>query len=100
MSTRILLADDHSIVRKGVRSLLERQPGMEIVGEASDGREAVRLAEEANPDFAIMDIAMPLLNGVDSGGDARDTLLQPGNLENHVGGLYTLPPTTEPAGLV
>ncbi len=66
MRTRILLADDHSIVRKGLRSLLECQPGMEIVGEARDGREAVRIAEEINPDVAIMDIAMPLLNGIDA----------------------------------
>jgi DNA-binding NarL/FixJ family response regulator len=66
MSIRILLADDHGIVRKGLRSLLERQPGMEIVGEAGDGREAVRLAENANPDVAIVDIAMPLLNGIEA----------------------------------
>jgi two-component system, NarL family, response regulator NreC len=66
MSIRILLADDHGIVRKGLRSLLERQPGMEIVGEAGDGREAVRVAEESNPDVAIVDIAMPLLNGIEA----------------------------------
>jgi len=65
MSVRILLADDHGIVRKGLRSLLERQPGMEVVGEAGDGREAVRLAETSNPDVAIVDIAMPLLNGIE-----------------------------------
>ena len=59
MAIRILLADDHGVVRKGVRFLLERQPGMEVVGEAADGREAVRLAETANPDVVIMDIAMP-----------------------------------------
>ena len=66
MSVRILLADDHGIVRKGLRSLLERQPGMEIVAEAGDGRETVRLAEAANPDVAIVDIAMPLLNGIEA----------------------------------
>jgi DNA-binding NarL/FixJ family response regulator len=66
MSIRILLADDHGIVRKGLKSLLERQPGMEVVGEAGDGREAVRLAEAANPDVAIVDIAMPLLNGIEA----------------------------------
>jgi len=63
---RILLADDHGIVRKGLRFLLERQPDMEVVGEAQDGREAVRLAEELGPTVVIMDIAMPLLNGIDA----------------------------------
>ena len=66
MSIRILLADDHGIVRKGLRSLLERQPGMEIVAEAGDGREAVRFAEAVCPDVAIVDIAMPLLNGIEA----------------------------------
>ena len=65
MSIRVLLADDHGVVRKGLRFLLERQPDMEIVGEAADGREAVRLAEAANPDIVIMDIAMPLLSGIE-----------------------------------
>jgi DNA-binding NarL/FixJ family response regulator len=66
MAVRILLADDHGVVRKGLRFLLERQPGMEVVGEAADGREAVRLAESLSPDLVIMDIAMPLLNGIDA----------------------------------
>jgi DNA-binding NarL/FixJ family response regulator len=66
MSIRVLLADDHGVVRKGLRFLLERQPDIEIVGEAGDGREAARLAEETNPDIVIMDIAMPLLNGIDA----------------------------------
>ena len=66
MSTRILLADDHGVVRKGLRFLLERQPGMEVVGEAADGRDAVLLAETANPDIVVMDIGMPLLNGIDA----------------------------------
>ena len=66
MPVRILLADDHGVVRKGLRYLLERQPGMEVVGEAGEGREAVQLAEVANPDVAIVDIAMPLLNGIEA----------------------------------
>ena len=66
MSLRVLLADDHGVVRKGLRFLLERQPDMEIVGEAGDGREAVRLAEETHPDIVIIDIGMPLLNGIEA----------------------------------
>ena len=66
MNTRILLADDHGVVRKGLRFILERQPGMEVVGEAADGRDAVRLAETANPDIVVMDIGMPLLNGIEA----------------------------------
>jgi two-component system, NarL family, response regulator NreC len=64
--TRILLADDHGIVRKGLRFLLEREPDMEVVGEAGDGRDAVRLAEELKPNVIVMDIAMPQWNGIDA----------------------------------
>jgi len=63
---RILLADDHNLLREGLRSLLERQQGFAVVAEASDGRQALRLAEEHRPDVAIMDIAMPVLNGIDA----------------------------------
>ena len=66
VSIRILLADDHGVVRKGLRFLLEQQPEIEIVAEAADGREAVRIAEETAPDVVIMDIAMPLLNGIEA----------------------------------
>lgn len=62
---RILLADDHSMFRQGVRALLESE-GCEVVGEAGDGREAVRLARSTKPDVAVLDISMPLLNGVDA----------------------------------
>ncbi len=64
--TRILIADDHGIVRKGLRLQLEQHEEFEVVGEASDGREAVRLAEELAPDVVIMDIAMPNLNGIEA----------------------------------
>ena len=63
---RILIADDHGIVRTGLKLLLERVEDMEVVGEAADGREAVRLASELRPDIVIMDIGMPLLNGLDA----------------------------------
>ncbi len=66
MATRILLADDHKIVRAGLRALIEKQPGMEVVGEAENGRMAVRLARELTPDIAIVDIGMPDLNGIDA----------------------------------
>lgn len=66
MSLHILLADDHLIVRQGLKVLLERE-GFHVVGEACDGREAVRLAQELSPDIALLDLTMPLLNGVDAG---------------------------------
>jgi len=67
MSTvRILLADDHGLVRRGLHYLLERSPSFQVVGEASDGRQAVQLAEKLKPDVVIMDIAMPNLNGLDA----------------------------------
>jgi len=64
--TRILLADDHEIVREGVRALIMRQPGWEICGEAASGREAVAKAEELNPDIIVMDVGMPELNGLEA----------------------------------
>jgi two-component system response regulator NreC len=66
MSTRVLLADDHKITRQGLRSLLEKQPDIEVVAEAENGREAVRLAAEVAPDIIIMDLTMPDLNGVEA----------------------------------
>jgi len=66
MSIRILLADDHTIIRQGLHSLLEKEPDMEVVGEAEDGRKAMQLVRELEPDIVIMDITMPNLNGSDA----------------------------------
>ena len=63
---RVMLAEDHAIVREGLRSLLEKQPDMEIVYEAEDGRVAVEQARELSPDVVIMDIKMPHLNGIEA----------------------------------
>ena len=63
---RILLADDHAVVRQGFRMILGSQPDMEIVGEAGNGREAVELAVSLTPDVAVMDVAMPELNGIEA----------------------------------
>ena len=63
---RILLADDHALMRRGIRDLLESDSELQVVGEASDGREAVRMAEKLKPDVMIIDLAMPELNGLDA----------------------------------
>ncbi|MBL0158509.1 MAG: response regulator transcription factor [Bryobacterales bacterium] len=65
-ATRVILADDHTVIRSGLRLLLERQPGLIVVGEAENGRQAVDLAEELRPDVAVLDIAMPHLNGIEA----------------------------------
>jgi DNA-binding NarL/FixJ family response regulator len=64
--TRILIADDHEVVRSGLRSIIEAQPRWEIVGEAVDGKDAVRKAIDLKPDVAILDYSLPLINGVDA----------------------------------
>jgi two-component system response regulator NreC len=64
--TRVLLADDHGIVRTGLRFVLESEPGMAVVAEASNGREAVALCEQLKPEVAIVDVAMPQLNGIEA----------------------------------
>jgi two-component system response regulator NreC len=72
---RVLLADDHGIVRRGMRALLESEPGVTVVGEAADGLDALRMCEEQRPDLLILDIGMPRLNGIDVA--ARAQKLQP-----------------------
>src|SRR5271156_1339440 len=66
MNLRILLADDHEIVRKGLCALLQKHEGWEVCGEASDGREAIEMAKQLKPDVVILDIGMPYLNGLDT----------------------------------
>lgn len=63
---RILLADDHAVVRQGFKMILGEQPDMEVVGEAGNGREALQLAESLKPDLVVMDVAMPELNGIEA----------------------------------
>jgi DNA-binding NarL/FixJ family response regulator len=66
MGVRLLLADDHEIVRRGLRALLETEPGWEVVAEASDGRDAIEKTKQTKPDVAILDISMPSLNGLEA----------------------------------
>jgi len=62
---RIVIADDHAVVRQGTRALLEAEPDMQVVGEAADGEQAVKLIEELKPDVAILDISMPKMSGIE-----------------------------------
>lgn len=66
MSIRVLLADDHKIFRDGLRTLIEKEAGMEVVAEAENGRKAVKLAEKLSPNVVIMDVSMPDLNGIEA----------------------------------
>ena len=78
MVIHLLLADDHTIVREGLRMILESQPDFTVVGEASNGREAVRLTEQLHPDVVIMEVVMSELNGIDA---ARKILEQDSNIK-------------------
>lgn len=71
MTTRILLADDHALVRRGVRLILDAEPDLEVVAEAGDGAEAVELAREHRPDLAVLDIAMPRMTGLQAARELR-----------------------------
>ena len=71
---RVLLADDHTLIRAGLRMVVVSQPDFTVVGEASDGREAVALAEQLKPDVVVMDIGMPSLNGIEACRQIHDSL--------------------------
>jgi DNA-binding NarL/FixJ family response regulator len=83
---RILLADDHNVLRKGLRRILEEQPDLEVVGEAADGREAVNLANTLHPDIVVMDIAMPHMNGLEA---TRQILLRHSDLNVLILSMYS-----------
>ncbi|HDL21013.1 MAG TPA: response regulator transcription factor [Nitrospirae bacterium] len=66
MSLKMVLVDDHAIFREGLRCLIEKQPDIEVVGEAADGRKAIHVAKELRPDLVIMDVKMPVMNGIEA----------------------------------
>ncbi len=74
MSIRIVLADDHTVFLSGLRSLLEKEPDLEVVAEVKDGREAVRVAHEKRPDLIVMDVSMPGMNGIEATREITTTL--------------------------
>ncbi len=78
MPTRILIADDHEVMRQGLRVLLKGRPGWEVCGEAVDGRDAVEKTKQLNPDITILDLTMPIMNGLDA---ARQILKNNSNVK-------------------
>lgn len=76
MSTRILIVDDHGLIRAGLRALLDSEEDIEVVGDAGDGNTAVQLANELKPDIVLMDISMPEMNGIEATGKIKEILPQ------------------------
>src|SRR6516162_7543604 len=74
MTIRILLVDDHTVVRKGLRTFLSYDPDLEVVGEAADGAQALRLARELSPDVVLMDLLMPGMDGIEAAAAIRHEL--------------------------
>src|SRR5512137_1056428 len=66
MNTKVMIVDDHKMFRDGLRGLINAEPGMEVVGEAVDGREAIEVARRLTPDVVVMDISMPGMNGIEA----------------------------------
>ena len=66
MNTRVMIVDDHKMFRDGLRGLINAEPGMEVVGEAVDGKEAIEMARKVSPDVVVMDISMPGMNGIEA----------------------------------
>jgi YesN/AraC family two-component response regulator len=97
MSIQVLLADDHQIVREGLKVLLERE-GFDVVAEASNGQQAVQMAEKFHPDVAVLDLAMPLLNGLDAAREIHEDPRSGGFGSGHTGSLPR-PNVPEPRGL-
>jgi YesN/AraC family two-component response regulator len=64
--TRVMIVDDHKMFRDGLRGLINAEPGMEVVGEAVDGKEAIEMARKVSPDVVVMDISMPGMNGIEA----------------------------------
>ena len=74
MTIRLLITDDHKVVRQGLRMVLELDPDLEVVGEASNGEEALRMARRLEPDVVLMDLLMPVMNGIEATGEIRREL--------------------------
>jgi PleD family two-component response regulator len=77
MKCRVLIADDHGVVRKGLRLLLEQYPELVVIGEASNGREAATMAAALSPQIVVMDVAMPILNGIEAAEQILKTTARP-----------------------
>src|SRR5713226_7879336 len=90
MSLRILVVDDHAVVRRGVRSLLESHEGWEVCGEATTGRDAVEQSRRLRPDIVVMDLSLPDLNGLDATAGARGYVLKSDAGENLIAAVENL----------
>lgn len=75
MTVRILITDDHKVVRQGLRMFLDLDPELEVIGEAENGKEALRLAEKLHPDVVLMDLVMPVMDGIEATGRSRKEAL-------------------------
>ena len=90
-SVRILIADDHALIRAGLRTLLAHEPRFEVVAEAADGQAAVEAAERERPQVAILDIGMPVLNGIEAARRISAAVFQSQGQPNSGGRLHAIP---------